>query len=360
MLAKPDDPDDYSINHLAAFDSPIDTLPSPMNEFGERHMDRCRWIMFVMLSAGASGSSVFAQAPRPFDFSTAAKSAKEAQSAQGAWAKHLKVEVETKNGIGMKLRLIPPGKFKIGSPESEAGRDNNEVQSVVEIKNPFWLGVTEVTQDQTKQIGKIRLGAFDKDSVKPDVVKVIEGLNTATFPAESLSWFDAVTVCNRLSELEGLEPYYNLRGGVTIIGGSGYRLPTEEEWEYAARAGTTTPFPSGKSLNGKEANVDGRKPYGGNDAGPNLGRPCQFAAYPANAFGLHDVTGNVSEWCEDWYAAKRAERADPSDRVDGGERIVKGGGWLSDPVDARVALRTKYKPGELRNYVGFRVARGLQ
>ena len=171
---------------------------------------------------------------------------------------------------GMKLTLIPAGKFQMGSPDTEAQRSPNEgPQHTVEISRPFYMGVYEVTQGEYEKV----MG------VNPSSFKTVSGQDTSRFPVEQVSWNDAVEFCQKLSAKDGVT----------------YRLPTEAEWEYACRAGATTTFHFGGTLNGDKANVDGSNPYGTATKGPFLQRTTTGGSYPKNAFGLFDMHGNVWE-----------------------------------------------------------------
>ncbi len=206
------------------------------------------------------------------------------------------------NSIGMQFIRIPAGEFLMGAPEAEKGHGENEVpQHRVKISRPFWLGVHEVTQIEYEQV----MGYHDSDSHRSSANRGGKNrLDTSRFPVDEISWYQAAEFCNRLSEEEGLPPFYKLSPSklgkqwkdVIVIGGPGYRLPTEAEWEYACRAGTTTAFSFGDTIQPGEGNV-GRH-IGG------LGYSSHAAAvgsFPANAFGLHDMHGNVAEWCNDVY-----------------------------------------------------------
>jgi formylglycine-generating enzyme required for sulfatase activity len=161
---------------------------------------------------------------------------------------------------------------------------------------------------------------------------------------ECVSWEDAVAICRKLSAKEGQE----------------YRLPTEAEWEYACRAGTTTPFSFGSVLKGQEANCDGNYPYGTTTKGPFLGRTTKVGSYAANAFGLYDMHGNVWEWCADWYDAeyyKHSPSEDPPGAASGSYRVYRGGGWFLDASGCRASCRRGGVPGYRGAILGFRLAR---
>ena len=231
------------------------------------------------------------------------------------------------NSIGMKLSLIPAGEFQMGSPESEQGHYNDEQQHRVRITQPFYLGVYEVTQEQYERI----MGSNPSNN---------KGTN---LPVEQVSWDDAQEFCRKLSQKEGKT----------------YRLPTEAEWEYACRAGTTTPFNFGSTLNGTEANCNGNYPYGTTTKGAYLKRTTTVGSYRPNAFGLYDMHGNVFEWCSDWYDSayyKNSPADNPTGPDAGSDRVIRGGSWSFGAVCCRSADRDIEPPS--RDYgVGFRVLR---
>jgi formylglycine-generating enzyme required for sulfatase activity len=257
------------------------------------------------------------------------------------------------NSIGMKLVLIPRGKFLMGSPKDEKDRNADEWQHEVEISRPFYLGVYAVTQKQYKEVMGKNRSCFRADGGGKDKVK---GLVTDDFPVEQVSWHDAVEFCEKLSQLEK-----ERRAKRT------YRLPTEAEWEYACRAGTTTPFHFGKSLSSRQANFDGNYPYGKATKGPYLGRTCAVGSYKPNAFGLYDMHGNVWQWCNDWYDKDYykdspekdppgADKDPPPGVVRDAPRVLRGGSWHWHGIGCRAALRNREDPREWADFIGFRVA----
>ncbi len=234
---------------------------------------------------------------------------------------------EITNTIGMKLKLIPAGEFLMGSPESEESRNSDEKQHRVRITKPFYLGVYEVTQSEYEKV----MGENPSDS------------KGATRPVEMVSWNDAVEFCKKLSAKEGRT----------------YRLPTEAEWEYACRAGTTTPFNFGSVLNGKQANCDGDHPYGTETKGPDLGKTTTAGSYAPNTWGLYDMHGNVCEWCGDRYDSDYYEKSptdDPTGPATGSCRVHRGGSWNYRPRLCRSAFRSRLTPDFRSHYLGFRVA----
>ena len=234
------------------------------------------------------------------------------------------------NCIGIKLMRIPKGKFLMGSPETEKERKENETQHEVTISQNFYMGATEVTQAQWQKVMGNKPSNFEGDQL----------------PVETVSWEEAVEFCNRLSEMPE-----------EIRAGRKYRLPTEAEWEYACRAGTTTPFHFGSQLNGRQANYNGTVPYGTETKGPYLKKTTPVGKYPANAWGLYDMHGNVWEWCSDWYGEYPAgSLTNPSGPATGPGRVARGGGWNSDAVLGRSADRYGSAPSDRFFSLGFRVA----
>jgi len=251
------------------------------------------------------------------------------------------------NSIGMKLAYIPAGKFLMGSPAEEAERNDNEVQHEVTISKPFYMGVHEVTQREFQQLmaQTVKRSAIftDKRGGGPD------------HPMENILWKEAVAFCTTLSNLPEEKK-----------AGRRYRLPTEAEWEYACRAGTTTPFAFGKSLSSKQANFNGNFPYGGGEKGPYLDKTAKVGSFQPNAWGLHDMHGNVAEWCSDYYDKdyySKSPKEDPrgpekgvlSTDYDDFYRVIRGGCWLDEARGCRSAYRFRAMPHDPYRLIGFRV-----
>ena len=256
---------------------------------------------------------------------------------------------EVVNSIGMRLALIPPGRFRMGSPTSEAGRFYNEGPlHEVEITRPFYLGVFPVTQAQWQTVMGNNPSWFS--STGPNKARV-KGMDTGDFPVENVSWTNAMTFLKKLSA----RPEEKKKGRK-------YRLPTEAEWEYACRGGASSgPFHFGTSLSSRQANFAGTHPHGGAAKGPFLGRTCQVGSYRPNAFGLYDVHGNVSEWCSDWYAEDYYGESLPSDPPGpsvGSDRVIRGGSLSLVGRCCRSAVRCEYAPGDRHHDLGFRAALG--
>jgi len=233
---------------------------------------------------------------------------------------------------------IQGGTFAMGSPANEAGRGNNETQRQVSVSS-FMMSRYEITQREYQEVMGTNPSHFTGD------------LNR---PVEQVSWFDAVEYCNRRSQREGLSPAYTISGSVdnrTVTWNriaNGYRLPTEAEWEYACRAGTTTAYNTG-------ANISNNTGWYYANSG-NTTRP--VGQLPANAWGLYDMHGNVLEWCWDWYGDYPAgAQSDPTGASSGSNRVVRGSSWLTAAALVRSASRSYLTP-TIRSYIiGFRVVR---
>ena len=222
------------------------------------------------------------------------------------------------NSVGMVLVPIPAGEFQMGSPESEKGRRPRETQHLVKITKAFYLGAYEVTQEQYgKVMGK-----------NPSVSK---GENK---PVENVSWNDAIDFCGKLSKQEGVE----------------YRLPTEAEWEYACRAGTTTAY----SFGDDDSQLKKYAWYSFNSNGTHA-----VGQKLPNAWGLYDMHGNVWEWCQDWYGDYGNEKVviDPIGAASGKCRVLRGGAFHFQPGGVRSASRGIYLPAYRVDDIGFRLAR---
>lgn len=239
--------------------------------------------------------------------------------------------LELTNSIGMQFKLIPAGEFLMGSPASEEHRFKSEgPQHQVRISRAFRFGLTEVTQQQWFAVMKTKPWA-DQDYVK-------EG---DRYAATYISWNDAVEFCKRLSQQEGQT----------------YRLPSEAEWEYACRAGTTTAFSFGNS----EARLSEYAwwgGYGGMGSTKDEEYAHEVQSLKPNKFGLHDMHGNVSEWCSDWWdlaAYSPSAQTDPVGPGTGPYRASRGGSWFRHAKYVRSARRAGNTPDNRSCVVGFRV-----
>jgi formylglycine-generating enzyme required for sulfatase activity len=242
------------------------------------------------------------------------------------------------------------GTFTMGSLLSELGGNTNETRHEVTLTRDFWLQTTEVTQGDYQALMGSNPSGFTACG--------------ASCPVEQVSWYDAIAYANARSRAEGLPECYdgegNVIGGNTVYECCGYRLPTEAEWEYAARAGTSTATYRG-DLTGNPFSCD---------AQPNLDPIAWFCGNSgdgtravgtrsANAWGLYDTLGNVREWTSDWYDGYPGAVTDPVGPSAGSGRVVRGGSWLDNALDARAAARRNLDPGYRFRNVGFRLARTL-
>jgi uncharacterized protein (TIGR02996 family) len=258
---------------------------------------------------------------------------------------------EAVNSIGMRLALIPPGRFRMGSPAGENERGGNEEAHEVELTRPFYLGVFPVTQGQWQRVMGTNPSYF---CATGEGKEAVEGMGTGDFPVEQVSWEDAQAFLANLAA----RPEEKEKGWP-------YRLPSEAEWEYACRGGasSSTPFCFGRSLASAQANFNGEYPYGGAEEGPSLGRTCPAGSYRPNAWGLFDLHGNVWEWCEDWYADDyygKSPAQDPPGPSKGSGRVFRGGSWLNYGRYCRAAFRRGDSPSFRYFYLGFRVAAVLR
>jgi len=214
---------------------------------------------------------------------------------------------------GLRFVLIPAGRFDMGSPASEQGHRADETLHAVTLTRPFYLSTTEVTQEQWRAVMGDDPSHFRGD----------------TLPVESVTWFEVQEFLRRLSTSDGAH----------------FRLPTEAEWEYACRAGSTRPYSFGAQISTSNANYDGRS-------------PTPVASFPANAWGLYDMHGNVWEWCADEYCPYPSSAvSDPVESCGSAYKVIRGGSWYFGADSARSALRYTHEP-RLRGFsIGFRVVR---
>jgi len=245
------------------------------------------------------------------------------------------------NDLGMKFAYIPPTGpegFLMGSPESEEERGTDETQHKVILTQGFYLGVYEVTQEEYRKVMGTNPSWFTSTG---SGAATVADLDTRRSPVEYVSWDEAGEFCRQLFAQDG----------------KSYRLPTEAEWEYACRAGTTTPFHFGKSCNGTEANCWGELPYGMSVKGKLLFRTISVGKYQPNAWGLYDMHGNVWEWCSDGFGAyPEGPVTNPAGPSTGASsRVFRGGSWLYAPRDCRSANRDGGTSGFRNDYLGFRV-----
>lgn len=240
--------------------------------------------------------------------------------------------------------VVPGGKFQMGSPKEETGHDNDEQLHEVSVSS-FAISRTEVTQGEFAAVMGTR--PFERSECSP------AGIG-ADLPALCVTWEEAVEYCNRLSAMENLTPAYAIEGGEVRWNreADGYRLPTEAEWEYGARAGTTAPYLTGST----EEDLARGAWYSAN----SNRRTHPVGQREPNPWGLYDVLGNVWEWVWDRYGDyETSPRRDPRGPDGGVDRVIRGGSWYDDPLNARVAHRHWVEPSSRGRSLGFRLARSL-
>ncbi len=300
----------------------------------------------------------------PFD-------AAKAKEHQDAWAKHLGVPVEFENKLGMKFRLIPPGEYTMGSTPAEieaalqvAGGDarwRGHVQSegpqhMVVLKQPVYMSVHEVTQKNYQAVMGTNPSFFAKPGPKKDLADKVAAIDTVNHPVENVRWHDAAEFCIKLCQLENLKPFYGRAGdAVTFLDGRGYRLPTEAEWEFACRAGTTTRFWCGDRDEELPPTAWIRENSGG--------RTHPVGELKANPFGLYDMHGHVWEWVQDWWEPNYYFQFAKEPAIDpqgppstSGRRVIRGGHWSFTASICRSSDRFAESPAYRGAVLGFRVA----
>ena len=253
------------------------------------------------------------------------------------------------------LVFVKGGTFKMGSPESENWRGDDETQHEVKVGD-FYISRYEVTQAEYEALMNNNPSNFKGDML----------------PVENVSWLDAVKYCNARSRQENLTPVYTISGNKVTwnTDADGYRLPTEAEWEYACRAGTTTPFNTENSISANEANYYGHYPYeieenyfsqGNLTTKPGIyrGETLKVGSFKPNKLGLYDMHGNVAEWCWDIYAPYDLSAVEnPAGPSEGTRRVNRGGAWNDFAKNMRSAYRAATPQENSSFNLGFRLARG--
>jgi formylglycine-generating enzyme len=247
--------------------------------------------------------------------------------------------------LGIRMHWCPPGRFTMGSPPGEPERRPGEEQVQVTLTKGFWMARYETTQGQWKRVmGKLP-GDLTAELPAGD-----------DYPVGNVNFAETEAFCRRLTELA--------RRAGALPKDWEFRLPTEAQWEYACRAGTTTATSFGDKLSSRQANFKG-KPYNGAEPGPSLGRAAKVGSYAANPWGLHDMHGNTFEWCRDWYHSRLPGGTDPdlysaratAQRSENGDisRARRGGCWADEGWPCRSAFRVRFEPERRYDHIGFRV-----
>jgi formylglycine-generating enzyme required for sulfatase activity len=244
------------------------------------------------------------------------------------------ITITLPNNVKLDMVWIAPGEFVMGSPDSENGRGSNEgPQTRVRLSKGYWLGKYEVTQAQWQALMGNNPSHFKGGNL----------------PVEKVSWNDAMEFCKRLTELE--------RRAGRLPEGYQYTLPTEAQWEYACRAGTTTAFHYGNDLDATMANFEGNYPYGAGRKGQYREKTVDVGSFRPNAWGLYDMHGNVWEWCADWFGSyPGGSVTDPRGPNSGSLRVNRGGSWLALALRCRSANRDLWRPSGTGSSLGFRLA----
>lgn len=272
------------------------------------------------LIAGAADSTVVLQVQRGPSPAGPWTAAAEVKVTAPAAAEFYRVSVAsvTTPSVPEGFVWIPAGGFTMGSPDTETSRRAAEgPQTVVRVSQGFWMSSLETTQREWTSV----MDSNGSSVIDPDL------------PVDSVGWEEAMEYCVRLTARE--------RAAGRLPGGYVYRLPTEAEWEYACRAGTTTASYLGNSLSSADANFDGSQPYGTGAVGDSIGHTVRGGRYPANPWGLHDMLGNVWEWCMDWHPSKLSggRVTDPVGAGLAKQRALRGGSWQNDGAVCRASYR---------------------
>ncbi|MDQ1265617.1 MAG: hypothetical protein QG635_768 [Bacteroidota bacterium] len=248
--------------------------------------------------------------------------------------------------VDIEMILIPAGIFKMGNTGAYSGSTDEKPVNDVSLTKDYLMSVYEITQFQYKEIMGKNPSNFKEDNL----------------PVEMVAWYDAIEFCNKLSEKEGLMPCYSGSEPNIVCdwNANGYRLPTEAEWEYACKAGTDNDFYNGNMTNSGCSPIDTTLNKIGWYCGNSDIKTYEVGQKEPNAFGLYDMTGNVSEWCWDWYSRNYYSSIidiNPTGPSKGSERVIRGGSWGSSAMYCRSAARGSYFTKNHSQIIGFRIVR---
>ena len=251
------------------------------------------------------------------------------------------IEPEKKPTISMVL--IPAGTFQIGNTGAYSGLDSENPEHTVTISKAFYMSKYEVTQKQYQAVMDTNPSYFIGENL----------------PVEQVTWYNAVEFCNALSQLEGKTPCYTIQNDTNVTcnwDANGYRLPTEAEWEYACKAGSSADFYSGSLTNSGFSPLDPNLGEIGWYSGNSGSKTKPVGRKQPNAFGLYDMSGNVGEWCWDWFSGY-TNATDPKGPTSGSFRVHRGGSWSTSARLCSSAYRSGNFPSISYNNGGFRIAR---
>ena len=251
----------------------------------------------------------------------------------------------------LELSYIPKGSFTMGSPKEEQGRNRDENQVEATISSPFLMASTEVTQGLWAEV----MGVSLEELIKSKADQFGRGANLKNSPSAIgetqpmcfVSYDDALEFCVKLTQAD--------KDAGLIKESYSYTLPTEAQWEYAARAGTSTVFSYGNTLTSDDANFYGVIPYGSEEKGLYREKTTPVKTFNPNPWALYDIHGNVYEWCLDWYTEELSGGTDPAEMTTGDSRNIRGGPWNRKATSLRSAYRYSYAPDQRTNNIGFRI-----
>jgi uncharacterized protein (TIGR02996 family) len=320
-------------------------LEAMMKELGEKPRDVATWcaIADYLEENGEESRAELARLGRRMRLETESWTVGDSERVQELLAQGVSPVVPTVvNSIGMRFAWIvtDPVEFWMGADASvdEEADENESPRHKVRLTRPFALGIHPVTQAQYERIMGKNPSYFSASGPGKDEVR---GMDARTFPVEQVSWEDANKFLKKLNDMPEEKK-----------AGRKCRLPSEAEWEYSCRGGVLCEdkyksYHFGDTLTSEQANFF--------ESG--LKRPCKVGSYPENAFGVHDMHGNVWEWCEDWYGEyPNKEETDPTGPKDGSYRVIRGGSWYDLAWYCRSAGRNDGTPTDRSSVIGFRVA----
>jgi len=278
------------------------------------------------------------------------------------------------DGAGGTFAPIPAGSYQRGN-QIAADTDITDAPSQTVSLSAYYMSVNDTTKAQWDAVR-----TWGSSNGYTDLAT--GGGKASNHPVHTVSWYDVVKWANAASEMEGLTPCYKVSGAVFRTGtntavvcdwtANGYRLPTEAEWEVAARGGLSGKrFPLGDTISQSQANYCANSGYSYDSSGAVNNYHPTYAtggtpytspagAYAANGYGLYDMAGNVFQWCWDWYGTPYVAESDPRGAASGTSRVLRGGSWHSNADFARCARRYFSTPGITFSFIGFRLARGRQ